>query len=136
MTLPIIGIDHGYGNIKTAHTCFKTGVSAYDKEPTFKSNLLIYEGRFYLIGEDHKEFLADKMMDEDYYILTLAAIGRELNIRQLSSARVHLAVGLPLTWVSEQKDEFRAYLLKNETEDFNFRGKDYHVEFAGAEVFP
>ena len=132
----IIGIDHGYGNIKTAHTCFKTGVSAYDKEPTFKSNLLIYEGRFYLIGEDHKEFLADKMMDEDYYILTLAAIGRELNIRQLSSARVHLAVGLPLTWVSEQKDEFRAYLLKNETEDFNFRGKDYHVEFAGAEVFP
>lgn len=40
----IIGIDHGYGNIKTAHTCFKTGVSAYDKEPTFKSNLLIYEG--------------------------------------------------------------------------------------------
>ena len=36
----IIGIDHGYGNIKTAHTCFKTGVSAYDKEPTFKSNLL------------------------------------------------------------------------------------------------
>ena len=94
----IIGIDHGYGNIKTAHTCFKTGVTAYDKEPTFKSNLLIYEGRFYLIGEDHKEFLADKMMDEDYYILTLAAIGRELNIRQLSSARVHLAVGLPLTW--------------------------------------
>ena len=78
----IIGIDHGYGNIKTAHTCFKTGVSAYDKEPTFKSNLLIYEGRFYLIGEDHKEFLADKMMDEDYYILTLAAVARELNIRR------------------------------------------------------
>jgi hypothetical protein len=76
------------------------------------------------------------MMDEDYYILTLAAIGRELNIRQLSSARVHLAVGLPLTWVSEQKDDFRAYLLKNETAEFNFRGKDYHVEFSGADVFP
>lgn len=33
----IIGIDHGYGNIKTTHTCFKTDVTAYDKEPTFKS---------------------------------------------------------------------------------------------------
>ena len=132
----IIGIDHGYGNIKMAHTCFKTGEAASDKEPTFKSTLLISEGRFYLIGEDHKGFLADKMTDEDYYILTLAAIGRELNIRQLSSARVHLAVGLPLTWVSEQKDEFRSYLLKNEKADFNFRGKDYHVEFAGADVFP
>ena len=46
----IIGIDHGYGNIKTAHTCFKTGVTAYDKEPTFKSDLLIYEDRYYIIG--------------------------------------------------------------------------------------
>ena len=40
----IIGIDHGYGNIKTAHTCFPTGVTAHDKEPTFKNDLLIYEG--------------------------------------------------------------------------------------------
>lgn len=49
----IIGIDHGYGNIKTAHCCFKTGVAAYDKEPTFKSNMLVYEGRYYIVGEEH-----------------------------------------------------------------------------------
>ena len=30
----IIGIDHGYGNIKTAHTCSKTGVTAYDNANT------------------------------------------------------------------------------------------------------
>lgn len=132
----IIGIDHGYGNIKTAHCCFKTGVAAYDKEPTFKSNLLVYEGRFYLIGEEHKEFSADKMADSDYYILTLAAIGRELNIRKQTSARVHLAAGLPLTWVSERKDAFKAYLLQKESADFNFKGVDYHLEFAGADIFP
>lgn len=68
----IIGIDHGYGNIKTAHCCFKTGVAAYDKEPTFKSNLLVYEGRYYLIGEEHKEFISDKMTDSDYYITPLS----------------------------------------------------------------
>ena len=89
----IISIDHGYGNIKTAHWCFKTGVAAYDKEPTFKSNLLVYEGRYYIIGEEHKEFISDKMTDGDYYILTLAAIARELNIRKLTSARVRLAAG-------------------------------------------
>ena len=132
----IIGIDHGYGNIKTVHCCFKTGVAAYDKEPTFKSNLLVYEGKYYLIGEKHKEFVSDKMTDIDYYILTLAAIARELNIRRLTSAHVHLAAGLPLTWVSEQKDSFRAYLLQNESVDFTFRGVEYHVEFAGAEIFP
>jgi plasmid segregation protein ParM len=132
----IIGIDHGYGNIKTAHRCFKTGVAVYDKEPTFKSNLLIYDNKYYLIGEEHKEFSADKMQDMDYYILTLAAIALELNIRKLTAARVRLAVGLPLTWVSEQKDAFKAYLLQNTDADFNFRGADYHVEFAGADIFP
>lgn len=132
----VIGIDHGYGNIKTAHCCFKSGVTSYDKEPTFKSNLLIYEGIYYIIGEEHKEFISDKMTDSDYYILTLAAIARELNARRLTSASVHIAAGLPLTWVSEQKDSFRSYLLQNDVVDFSFRDVDYHVEFAGADIFP
>lgn len=134
--LVVIGIDHGYGNIKTAHHCFKTGVTAYDREPTFKSNLLIYNGRYYIIGEEHKEFVADKMTDPDYYILTLAAIGYEMQSRGLTSARVHLAVGLPLTWVGEQKDSFRAYLLQNKSTDFNFKGTAYHADFSGADIFP
>ena len=77
----VIGIDHGFGQIKTAHTCFKAGVTIHEKEPTFKSDLLIYEGRYYTIGEEHKTFLPDKVLDQDYYILTLAAIARELRFR-------------------------------------------------------
>jgi hypothetical protein len=38
----IIGMDSGYGNIKTANCCFPASVSAYDKEPVFKENLLVY----------------------------------------------------------------------------------------------
>ena len=132
----IIDIDHGYGNIKTAHTCFRTGVSAYDKEPTFKSDMLIFEDRYYIIGDEHKEFTTDKMTDPDYHILTLADVARELNIRGMTKANVFLAVGLPLTWVSEQKDAFKAYLLRNKEAAFSFRGKDYRVTFAGAAVFP
>ncbi len=132
----VIGIDHGFGNIKTAHSCFKTGVTAYDQEPTFKSNLLVYDGRYYIIGDDHKEFTADKSQDQDYYILTLAAVAVELRFRDLTSARVYLAAGLPLTWVSGQKDSFRAYLLQKDSVDFSFRGVDYHVDFAGAEIYP
>ena len=132
----VIGIDHGFGNIKTAHSCFKTGVTAYDQEPTFKSNLLVYDGRYYIIGDDHKEFTADKSQDQDYYILTLAAVAVELRFRDLTSARVYLAAGLPLTWVSGQKDSFKAYLLQKDSVDFSFRGVDYHVEFAGGEIYP
>ena len=131
----IIGIDHGYGNIKTANCCFPTGVTAYDKEPTFKENLLTWNGRYYLIGEEHKEFTAEKMKDDDYYVLTLAAIARELNIAKEHSADVFISAGLPLTWVSEQKDEFKAYLLRNEAVGYSFKGKDYHVRIVGADIF-
>lgn len=132
----IIAIDHGYGQIKTANFCFKTGVVVSDHEPTFKNDLLIYNDKFYTIGEGHKEFVSAKMLDEDFYILTLAAIGMELNYRRITSARVHLAAGLPLTWVSEQEDSFRAYLLRNDSVDFTFRGIKYHVDFVGADIFP
>lgn len=74
----IIGIDHGYGNMKTANCCFPTGITAYDHEPLFTGDMLTYNGRYYLIGEGHKEFIAEKVNDEDYYILTLAAIAKEL----------------------------------------------------------
>lgn len=127
----IIGIDHGYGNCKTRNFCFRSGVAAYDKEPTFKENLLVYNNRYYLVGEEHKEFLSDKMADNDYYILTLAAIAKELNNRHLTSAKVHIAAGLPLTWVSEQKETFKAYLMQNESADFVFKNISYHIEIVG-----
>ena len=114
----VIGLDHGFGNVKTAHTCFKAGVTAHSTEPTFKNELLVYDGRYYTIGDVHKEFVADKVMDMDYYILTLAAVARELRFRGLSSARVFLAAGLPLTWVSGQRDSFKAYLLQKPAVSF------------------
>ena len=132
----VIGIDNGFGNTKTRNCCFPTGVLSCDREPTFQQNLLIYAGRYYLIGEGHKEFTAEKMLDSDHYILTLAAIARELDVRSLTSARVHVAAGLPLTWVTEQKEAFRQYLLQNPSVDFTYRGTQYHVEFTGADVLP
>ena len=45
-----IGIDHGYGNMKTANFCFPTGITAYDHEPLFTADMLVYGGRYYLIG--------------------------------------------------------------------------------------
>ena len=100
----ILGIDHGYGNIKTANKTFGTGVYVSDTEPAFKDNLLTWNGKYYTIGEGHKEFVADKIQDMDYYVLTLAAVAYELRARGLREAKVHLAAGLPLTWLTAQKD--------------------------------
>lgn len=135
----IIGLDHGYGNMKTAHACFQTGVTRHEKEPTFKSNLLFYDGWYYTIGEEHKEFTADKMNDPDYFILTLAGIASELAFYGRQSADVHLAVGLPLTWVAEQKDDFKKYLMQQDPREeivFTFKGKEYRIHITDVDVFP
>ena len=70
------------------------------------------------------------------YVLALAAIARELNIRKMTCGKIRIAAGLPLTWVSGQRDEFRDYLLQNKAVDFSFRNVSYHVEIVGVDVFP
>lgn len=132
----IIGIDHGYGNIKTANHIFKTGVMEYDAEPLFTNDMLVYGGKYYTIGEGHKEFKAEKQNDDDYYVLTLAAIAMELDDNDLTEADVFIAAGLPLTWTSGQKAEFAAYLTKNERVTFVFRKVRYRIRIVGAKIYP
>ena len=132
----IIGIDHGYGNIKTANHCFPAGISAHDSEPLFTKDMLIYNGKYYLIGEGRKEFLPEKQNDEDYYILTLAAIATELSDSNLNESDVIIAAGLPLTWTSGQKEDFAAYLSKNKEVEFAFRNVDYHIRISDVKIYP
>lgn len=132
----IIAVDHGYGNMKTANTVTPTGIKAYETEPIFTGNILEYNGIYYRIGEGHKEFIPDKAMDEEYYLLTLMAIARELNVFSIREADVHLAAGLPLTWIRKQREDFRSYLLRNKEVNFRFNGNDYYIRFVGCSLFP
>ena len=132
----IIGVDHGYGNIKTANHIFKAGIAGYDHEPLFTGDMLVYGGRYYVIGEGHKEFVPQKHGDEDYYLLTLAGIAMELAGEGLTEADVIIAAGLPLTWTTGQKAEFADYLTRNEEVSFTFRKVDYHIRVLGARIYP
>jgi plasmid segregation protein ParM len=99
----ILGIDHGFGNIKCRHVVFRSGVRAYDTEPPMTADALYYEGKYYVVGEDHKSFVSDKSQDEDYYILTVAALAKELEFRHITDCEIVLAVGLPIQWIGAQK---------------------------------
>lgn len=125
----IIGLDNGYGNIKTANGIFPASVTCCEAEPAHAQDVLVYDGKYYVIGAGHREFTLDKVGNQDHYLLTLAGIGQELWCNQLTTAAVHLAVGLPLTWVGDQREQFRAYLSQNRHVDFNWRGINYHVDF-------
>ena len=69
---------------------------AHEGKPAFTNDLLIYDGRYYTIGEGHKEYSPIKTNDQDYYILTLAAVARELSLRGLREAKVIIAYGAAL----------------------------------------
>ena len=132
----VIAIDHGYGNIKTVNTVTPTGITAYDTEPTFEGDILQFDGKYYRIGEGHKGFIPNKSADEDFYVLTLAAIAKELDIEGITTADVHIAAGLPLTWVKTQREDFRKYLTKNGKVKFTFKDKQYSVKIVSASVYP
>ena len=132
----LIGIDHGYGNMKTRHRVFKSGVKCYAAEPAIASDVLELGGKYYVIGESHKTFIANKNEDDDYYILTLVAIAKELALRGLNEADVVLAVGLPLNWMANQKQDFAEYLMRQREVVFRYCREKYHVRICDVKVYP
>lgn len=134
--IKIIGVDTGYGNIKTCSTVTKSAINVYDTEPIFSGNVLEYDGKYYRFGEGHKPFIADKTTDEDFYMFTLMAIAKELGRAGIYSADIYLVESLPLTWVRVQRDKFKEYLMKNKTVKFKFNGREYNIKFIGCSVYP
>ena len=74
--MQIIGIDHSYGNLKTASGIFPASVLTLSHEPAYAQDLLIYDGKYHVISSGHWEFTPDKVSNPDHYILTLAGIGQ------------------------------------------------------------
>ena len=132
----LIAIDHGYGNVKTPNFIFPTGITEFSSEPAMANDILYWMGHWYSIGDSHKEFIADKTADEDYLKLTMVAVAKELNRRNLTEAAVYLAVGLPLTWVGEQKEQFSRYLTQVPILEYCYNETKYEAEIVGLEMYP
>ena len=132
----ILACDNGYVNTKGAHVVLRTSVDTSDTPPTFSKDYLEHKGKYYILSEGHKNFVPDKVIDDDTYILTLATIAKELKIRGLHEARIHLAVGLPLKWVKAQREDFRQYMLRDRFVDFKYKEERYKVEIVDCTVMP
>ena len=50
----IIGIDHGYGYVKTVHSSFVAGVTPFGVEPPLLDRVLKYDGKYYIIGGERQ----------------------------------------------------------------------------------
>ena len=135
----IIGIDHGYYAIKTAHCSFPAGLTSYgEHEPYTRQGLLELGGCFFVCGSGRQPIQRDKTVNDNYYLLTLAAIAREILQRGLPpECSVRIAAGLPLTSFGRDKPKFKDYLLRsNQPVNFKFEGVEYSIAIEEVAIFP
>ena len=95
-TKMIIGIDHGNRNMKTANTVFSAAIQPLQARPDSLEHILEYQNQFYYVGGKVPEKeCVDKTENENYYLLTLAALVQEMRGRGLTDASVKMGAALP-----------------------------------------
>ena len=124
--------------MKTPHFSFPSGLVAYEHEPYTQKDVLEYDGKYYVVGSGRQPLQKDKTRTEDYYLLTLAAIAKELEYRNAAhTCSAVLAAGLPLTSFGRDKARFRAYLLRDgKPALFRYEGREYAVTISDVKLFP
>lgn len=134
--IEVIGIDHGWSNMKTVSSIFTTGVKEITTEPAFYDNVVESGGVFYKVGGKRLEVRDTKVENDNFYILTLASVAKELNRRGMRDGNVLLSVGLPLTRFGAEKQDFIKYLLRDKEACFRFEKEKYRIRIARVSVFP
>lgn len=133
-----VGIDHGNHLMKTSNHVFENGVERQAVKPTFQANTLVYDGAFYKIGEKRNSVKDSKLADDDYYLLTLAALAKECQSGNIpNGAGVVLGVGLPLKQFATVRKQFVKYLKRgNQPVHFKFEDVAYDFTIENVLAFP
>lgn len=134
----VIGIDHGYYAIKTKQVCFPTGITRYEYEPYTMQNVLEYNGNFYVCGTGRQTLVKDKTANDNYYLLTMAALAQEIRKRNgEKKTKIVLAAGLPLAGFGREKQRFREYLFRKEQPiRFQYERESYEIQIEDVKLFP
>jgi plasmid segregation protein ParM len=85
-----------------------------------------YKGKYYVCGGETGALTKDKTENENYFILTLAAIAKEIELRGLPrTLDIIIAAGLPLTMFGSQKENFKKYLSQMMPVKYEFEDNKY-----------
>lgn len=98
----IMTVDTGNKMIKTDTLEFNAGVEILDQMPGEREEVILYEGQYYITTSRRISYMEDKTEDERYFILTLFAIGKEMEAMETQERmipngliEIELLVGLP-----------------------------------------
>ncbi len=91
-----------------------------------------------MCGTGRQTLVKDKTANDNYYLLTMAAVAQELKRRKAEKCvEVVLAAGLPLARFGREKKNFREYLFRREQPlRFLFEGATYEVLVRDVKLFP
>ena len=81
----------------------------------------------------------DKTANDNYYLLTLAALAQEIRKRKGErTAKVVLAAGLPLYWVWKGKTEIQGVSVSEGTANpfLLYEGERYEIQIEDVKLFP
>lgn len=132
----IVGIDHGFAMMKYTHGEFSNGLTKIPNGAAIVQNTLIYEGQTYKIGEGRLPMKEDKVSDEDYFILTVAAVCKEMKHFDTHEASVTIAAGLPFSRYGVEKDAFQRYLKRSGEIKANLDNEDYVFTIEDVLIYP
>lgn len=132
----LAAVDHGFSTMKTPHFIFENGVEGLKGEAILTNNTLVYQGKQYKVGEGRLPMKRTKTEDESYFLLTLAAIAKEMNFYNKFDVDVILAAGLPFARFGQEKQEFRDYLLRRGKLAYHYCGKEYRIRIQEVYLFP
>lgn len=101
-------------------------------------NVLQYKGSYYVCDTGRQTLVKDKTANENYYLLTMAAIAQEIQKRRGErTAKVVLAAGLPLAGFGREKQPFREYLFRKEQPlCFQYEKERYEIHIEDVKLFP
>lgn len=121
-----IALDHGWSSIKGEHIFMENLVTPVDYTPLTNNGLLEYRGRKYIIGQGRMGKQATNTENDNYFLLTLAGIAKELSYQRIEkTTHVELYAGVPLTMFGAERKAFREYLWHKEQLSFTFEGVHY-----------
>ena len=134
----LVGVDHGNYGVKTPSVDFISGLAEHTVRPPLTDEILEYQGRYWTLSGRRVSYMRDKTQDERFFLLTLFAVAKEMDLRGEHSPmeKIQLAVGLPPEHYGLLRDRFADYFKDRGVIEFRYCDRPYRIFIDQVMVFP
>lgn len=132
-----LGIDSGnFWTKSSTEFSYQSGCIECAAEPVAADNRIVYENRFYSVGECRDAIETDKTENDNMFLQMLPAVGQAIVSRKLKPEQeLELGVGTPLKRYGRDADKYQEY-FRDRKFSFLWNGNPYSITVTRVEVYP